>query len=866
MPYIRINNFKGINEYVDFAELPKEYAQQCINLDPDQTLGRLIKRKGYTKKYATSFTNIISAYEAKLETSGEVILIVNDNGTFKYFKDGTYVGVLSTPGGSAIDATFKNDYFAWKDSIRMTTGNGSTNHILWFGYTKRDTADNDGLFGDAIDDNGTYRFMRQQMIPQGIYANVRKIISIGGYYYVLKHYKYDKPADVTLSKSSVYLEKRDSNYQLVDIINPLEKITGYTPDNPDSNMQIATDGTYLYVCAKVVLALFSTKSYRLYKINPSTLEVVAEVAITGNLRVTDLAANSTSVYAVSTGQLEEFNNSLVSQSTTTSSMANCYAVYADDSNVYTGNARTVQVRDVADLPTVDNTSSTLGGTANDYIFSLLISDSLLWVTLSSRADYVPVFYGTVYALNTTTLATSSSYTHAVEPSALFEKSAGVYRVVSAKYGTIQEPDSADSTYYPFIVGINARSEGIGSITDMPIPETGTYFYKVSIVDRSGQEYALSDPAIIQYSATNDVYRRTRVTLSCPDSDTDYHARISSFKIYRAYNSISEDEQSPQTNYKFLREININDTGWEYDATNDVYYFSFLDTTKEEFISDITFEESSGISDNVKPRYVNGKYMTWFNDELHLANVNVGGRVYKNLIVRSSPNQPDAISFYNTYLYQEDSDEIFGITNTYNRAVVLKEKRIGLFFDDKLEQEFYPGISSESGYYKHNNDIFYLNSSGVYALTGNTHQRINDPIVTTYGSISDYTDGCMYYFDDRDRLIISFPGEESFINSLRYNTWTIYNNHSFKGYFKNDSGQYIGYSSTYFYQLFYDGDDDGTDITVTYESPLLSMENIEGVDNEFYQIQRRLAVVAAAGGTFLKCTYTNMQQAVVEGSY
>ena len=68
----------------------------------------------------------------------------------------------------------------------------------------------------------------------------------------------------------------------------------------------------------------------------------------------------------------------------------------------------------------------------------------------------------------------------------------------------------------------------------------------------GQEFPLSDPVVINSDGTD----RIAVRLTVSDNDIAQMYRIRKFIIYRAFNGISEDELSPSTSYKLIKEVDI----------------------------------------------------------------------------------------------------------------------------------------------------------------------------------------------------------------------------------------------------------------------------------------------------------------------
>ena len=101
MPSFVWKNFKGLRQDIEFEELSPEYSHSVSNVDFDNPAGQISLRGGFSKKYADAFTDMISAYEYKFPTSGQTILIVNDNGALKYLTNGASLAAITLTGVTA---------------------------------------------------------------------------------------------------------------------------------------------------------------------------------------------------------------------------------------------------------------------------------------------------------------------------------------------------------------------------------------------------------------------------------------------------------------------------------------------------------------------------------------------------------------------------------------------------------------------------------------------------------------------------------------------------------------------------------------------------------------------------------------------
>lgn len=823
MPHKKISAFKGIAEHIDPTQLSDGLAQNMYNLDVDKPLGALSLRDGYTKKYSETYTSILSSYEYELE-NGDVILIFNDNGTFKYYKNGTYIGSLTLPGGSAVATDFTHQYLGWKNSIRVTTGSGATNHILWFGETDRDETDNNGLFGDVLGDSGTpdYRLLRSQLIPvSGSFSdNVNSIAYLNGSYYVSYN-------------SSLLIEKRNSDFLLED--------KWFV--NEDSENIDVSGGTYVSLSAGAT-TLYVGVSGGTYEINPYTHKILNEETTVTAIK--SIANDGTHIYSLSNGGF--VNKILISSF---SSIANqggfSTTAIACDSTASTGElyvsdtSAVVSQLNKSDLTAITHTYdlTTINGSISSISGMALKSGSLFVSCLKNPSGDVDSYIADLDASDVSTLNTSYLKS-GFQINTVFLDADSNVRCQDDSYGVIVSPTAA--TIYTDMVSITADAYGLGDLG------TGTYYYKYAIEDVDGQIYTMSDA--IRVTVTGGAGSSYIRLCACGDrSQADVFEEFYRIRKIHIYRSFSEGD-SEESEYSLLKTVDINDRGWENDSTYNIYYFDYTDNTVQSEISSTTYEEMSGISDNTKPRFVNGKYFTWVDNQLHLANIYSDGEGFPSQIVKSGVNAPDSIALYDTYKFQGHGGEIKGISNLFGRTVVFKEREGAFYYNNTLADAFEPGISSDRGYVKVDDVIYYDNIRGVYILASQSSQMISDPIRGLHNDASQaHSEATMFYHDALNRLIISYgSGDYSFVYSIAHKTWVPYTNFYFRNFFKNSSSQYIGANATNF-QLLFDGfaTDDSTPINIYWKSGVISFE-ADGFDNEVTQLQRRITINVTTAGT------------------
>jgi hypothetical protein len=813
MPFT-IDKFMGLQQNIDYPDLKSNYCHVLQNIDIDDPVGVMRVRDGSADKYdATSHANypfsaIISAYEFRFDKASETRLIVNDNGTLKTMTDGGNPASLTLPTGATLESGFQNQYLGWKDHIIISTGNGATNYMLWYGYVDRQAANNEGLFGNVVEKLG-YVFNKAQLIcPNGMFSNVRSVVYAGGYYYFS-------------FLNSLYIEKRDTNWQLVDRFDV----------HPDGFSQTATAGRDIILCkgyagGDVIYAvgMYGVDSVVAWKINVNGWKLLFEYdsgALAGLDATSSLGgacADTAHLYIAITddtdGVVLKVGVSDMVQDA--SDLINDILDIACDDTDSTGKYYIIEAGDVhafakATMTAVPDTDATPVDAQHCHYDD--VADDL-YVTDQNGDGHVYKYDGTNIAGGPT------DYTNVDEPKALIFVTLTAMRAISSKYGTLEEIDSTD-TDAPGLIGINHVSSEAGSL------DAGTYFYKMSIIDIEGEEYTLSDPIFVGTSASNKNNLRL---IAHTDYLNDLY-RVKYINIYRAYSSISTDEEFPATDYKFLKQIDINSTVWTADSDHEIYYYDYTDNTTEDTISSVTYLENSGVGDTVKPRYINGKHIEYVGNKLHLGNFYHDGDNYPNRVIQSADDAPDALSFYNYYDYDVgDGEEIKGITSSFGRSVVFKNRKFRTFLDGVPERDFFPGISSESGYTKKNEDVYFGSDQGLHIFNGNKVINIHYPVITEFNAQASKSLLTVFYVEAKDRIIFSYRASRVLVWNIKYNIWTKYTSvMAFRGFFKNYENEYIGWNAVNFNILFNStyvndiedyGGGNGTAIAIDYESPLL----------------------------------------------
>jgi len=822
MAYSSLKQFKGLAQHVDENELSPEFCHTLQNLDVDNPLGRLTQRFGYSKKYADAFTNILSAHEHYIEKADDTILIFNDNGTIKKYVDGASLTSLSLPSGVTLEASFRNQYFGWKNHILITTGNGSTNNVIGYYYLKRVNASNNGLFGDVEQFTG-YKLLKAQMIfGNGVFSGIRDIVNIGTEYFF------------SFQGNTSVIEKRDASLRLI------ERFDTQLGVNATDGLCLATDATNLYVGGNVSINKYDPDNWEVLATN-SEAESCRHVGM-------DWDTTNSKLWVVrkahSANSIEAFNSSLAS--TDTSDVHAADINYEDivvmdggggatDIFVLENESGTAQIlryeSDYAGGPPndIDDGAETHDSSAQTLVSPKRLEKVSGGVRVSDFGDGGTTHDGKVYEFLDTNLVLDTTESNIVEPYAFFSDTL----TVSDKDGIIKAASGTDITY-PTYFGITYLSED----TDGDLA-TGTYFYKISMVDEDGQEFPLSDPIRVILAATADI----RLQITANADELDYFYRLKSINVYRAYNAAA-DATEEATNYKLLKTVDINASGWEKDTNLDGYRFEITDSLTEDEISSVTFKENAGYGEDVKPRYVNYKFHVWIRDQLHAANFYYDDpesdvNEYPNRIVPSQVNSPDVIPLYNSYDFAPyDGDEIQNVSEIFGRLVAFKTRWVGLVFNALTERVLMPGLADTDAFFKDGDQIWYVSDKGLHLLAGNSVANIRDAVTTSFDTISSFTGVNVFVFDDKDRVIFSNNADLAFVYNKRHNVWMEYGAaFAFKGYFKNRENEYIGWgvepngASHYFFELDNSTTDNAEDISTSYRSPLIKFGDIDGIDNE-----------------------------------
>jgi hypothetical protein len=273
-------------------------------------------------------------------------------------------------------------------------------------------------------------------------------------------------------------------------------------------------------------------------------------------------------------------------------------------------------------------------------------------------------------------------------------------------GVVFRGFSTTSTSY--WLGTRLRSQGLGSSYpfEREDSEAGdaklcAYKYKVTFVNRRGQESPMSEPSNLVQFECGDSGKKRFVHLSIPVGDSETVAR----RLYRTRDVFDEFghpvDRSYGYNYYFLKEVQDNVTEYIEDGISDSNLGSLTDP--EDF----------------GPWPSQAKFIGSFKNTLFLAGMP------NNQIRFSAPNMPEVFPDLNLFDISEgDGGDITGMYPTKNAMVVFKRRGIYLIKGDPSRGFYVQTLTKDIGCIAADSvaevpgvGLVFLSESGIYALEG-----------------------------------------------------------------------------------------------------------------------------------------------------
>ena len=286
--------------------------------------------------------------------------------------------------------------------------------------------------------------------------------------------------------------------------------------------------------------------------------------------------------------------------------------------------------------------------------------------------------------------------------------------VTVRAGYIQAPgppgaelvfrdyDTESTSYW---LGTRVRNQGLGSSLPFDSGEGDgklcAYKYRVTFVNRRGQESPMSEPSTLVQFECGDKGKTRFVQLNLPTGDAETVAR----RIYRTrdvYDSYGQPtSRNYGYNYYFVKEIQDNIT-----------------TTFEDGLSDGNLGALADPED-FGPWPAQAKFIATFKNTMFLAGMP------NNQIQFSAPNMPEVFPLNNVFDISEgDGGDITGIYPTKNALVVFKRRGIYLVKGDPANGFYVQTLTKDMGCVAANSiaevpgvGLVFLSETGIYVLEG-----------------------------------------------------------------------------------------------------------------------------------------------------
>ena len=696
------------------------------NIDTDVILGSATVRPGYSK-YITLTTHYYweRFIEFRDEESGKDVLVIyyksstiNLRRIYYYTKDiGTDASNYTLGGtlyyteivGETRTANVELDevyFYLAGNRLLIGTGNGENNKALWFGYL-----DDTNIFA-ADGSSAGYYLLKQQFIQKETLFNA--VTSV----------QYDSSESKYYFFTNRGFEIRDTDYYLEKVYNDVVSYAstwfGFASANYGG---IILQGDYIFACGQIpgthqtsspkckIVRYDISDDYKMDDyVNGTTTEEFHCIAADSNyVYVT--------IYNGTNGIVRRYDHDFDNpHDIWTNAEKNLLGIVSDGTYIYfvnTTDNQILKVRisddnvmvaysppDVTYIKGITYLSGYVYFTSSDGLYS---ADIGLGFDPTLRKDYFNPIHSFVHYTN------SSFYISNYQSSLI----------------TIINTSYIITRTIPEMIGISSPLHD----TSNSNPVLRTYFYGVSVVDVDGQESCLCSGSAHSHLTNDDYESYFVVILYYFERDITRFRRIRSVKIYRAYSSDPQAAE-PETNYNFLKEIDINESEWN-NTEPYIYLVGGYDNVPEDEISTATFEEESGLPEKFKPEYVNWKYAIENKGLYYYANMYIKDKLYQQMIIQSQPNSPDINYWLDTNYVQfhaEDGDEIMGMNKVWNRLIIFKTHKCAIFNGIIKEQDYDLGLRSSDGHISINNNIYLIGQDGgLYILNLSGYNKISIPV-------------------------------------------------------------------------------------------------------------------------------------------
>lgn len=818
--YLNLTTFKGINRALS-KRLDPNYFNAMSNLDSNIIEGALVSRKGSTVKQSSGSTpNIDKFVMFRDEEWGKDVLLVYDkDSTAANRKIYVYTRTINTDDSFAPHTTASYSYgslrfgdqvtfLVHRNTVRIGTGTAVTNKAMFCGYINRAVGSNHGaMFNDQIAFADLF-LLKQQWVQQAdcFSSSFSKV-------------RYDSTREKFYILTSRGLEIRDSDFYTEKI---LSDVVAWTPLATSSYQG---GGAEMFFIGGVEII-----SNTLY-----VLGMVPDLDGSNNLVTKIVQYDINNGYELSATAISKTTSDISSPITTgdrlfgmTTDGTNIFVVWSDGTDSF------LSIYSSALALVADKVYTNAGVTTawdctrvGDYIYLIDdANDNVIQVLKSApytSATYNPtITAGYLTAIETdgtdlilTDVSANQTDIYTIAINATFANStlentetfAGRRLPGSSCIGAtpyIHDVDRGQLYKYDNTTNWNITNIYPGKISIQTWPgrfvpnnvtDQDSLFYAVSIIDIYGQEsHLMRGCHMNRDQATNiNIGHIVRITVDAasetyaseftsPTTDPDdvnsiwnEFRRIKKIRVWRAHNTEGFSKGEPTTSYNFLREIDINDTLWVEDVSDQTYTYTFVDDVPTADISSVTYEESSGLPETFKPYYTNWQYGTQFESRYYYGNLRTD-EANAHQIIQTLIDAPDVVYQHDEnidYFYTKDGDEIKGFATVWNRMVIFKGDNVAIYNELTKENVYSIGLSAPNSILVHNNVVYFVYGTGIWALTPSGYERISEPVDEILATESSLTGMSGVYFKEKQKLWWLVPQSNSYCFNINTQTWDMY---------------------------------------------------------------------------------------------
>jgi hypothetical protein len=182
-----------------------------------------------------------------------------------------------------------------------------------------------------------------------------------------------------------------------------------------------------------------------------------------------------------------------------------------------------------------------------------------------------------------------------------------------------------------------------------------------------------------------------------------------------------------------------------------------------------------LPESFKPYYTNWQYGTKFQDRYYYGNVRTDD-LNPHEIIETPINSPDIAYQHDEnidYFYTDDGDKIKGFAQVWNRMIVFKGNNAAIYNGLVKENVFDIGTSAPDSILVHNNVVYFIFGTGIYALTPSGYKRISEAVDSLLAAEPSLTGVSAVHFKEKQKLWWLVPSSKSYCYNLNRDTWDMY---------------------------------------------------------------------------------------------